>query len=437
MEGVLRRRAAAIVQQKDGWHGITFTVKDREIGELNLYSNRNLGELKSIVEGIHYGVALDNGSAFLFNLTFPFSDRRKIRLVIGNELEQRLPVSLDDMEVSFVEIGKGKILAATISKMLADDLRKGRQMRITTVQSLAALHALKWFRLVPEENFVFLHISGNAVVLMAFKERNLYYLRQFFHSPESESLRDAFAEITEDSEFIPRSYIMVGDNGEAEPERKRIEQEFHIGIERPSLRRTLKNDDVPDWCWAGIGSALLSIKTNGQLNLTGKASRYSFLSSNAGAYACACLASIGVVVCGLSYLDYVTKERVHTYLSGEPLRIYRTAFPKSPPVRDPMAMFRDKIKLLEKESGSISVSASPLTVLNEVSHRIPPELDIKLNEFSFDDKEFVISGTTISFAAVEKVKADIEQIKGVSLVEAQNLELAGNKQVKFKLRGKL
>jgi hypothetical protein len=72
-----------------------------------------------------------------------------------------------------------------------------------------------------------------------------------------------------------------------------------------------------------------------------------------------------------------------------------------------------------------------------VSSRIPPELDIKLNEFSFDDKEFAISGTTISFAAVEKVKAGIEQIKGVSQVEAQNLELGPNKQVKFKLRGKL
>jgi hypothetical protein len=38
---------------------------------------------------------------------------------------------------------------------------------------------------------------------------------------------------------------------------------------------------------------------------------------------------------------------------------------------------------------------------------------------------------------VEKIKAGVEQMKGISEVEMQNLELVANKQVKFKLRGKL
>ena len=60
-----------------------------------------------------------------------------------------------------------------------------------------------------------------------------------------------------------------------------------------------------------------------------------------------------------------------------------------------------------------------------------------MNEFTSDEKEFTISGTTVSFASIEKIKDSLEHISGVSQVEMQTLELAANKQVKFKLRGRL
>ena len=102
-------------------------------------------------------------------------------------------------------------------------------------------------------------------------------------------------------------------------------------------------------------------------------------------------------------------------------------------------MFREKVRLMEKEpaSAAAATSISPLSVLNEISSRIGPEIDVKISEFVSDEKEFTISGTTVSFASAEKIKADLDQMKGVSQVDMQNVELAGGKQVKFKLRGKL
>jgi hypothetical protein len=437
MEGVLKRRAAAIIQQKDGWYGLTFAVGEREIGEFNLYSDRSIEELRRIVDGTGYGIALENSSAFLFNLTFPFSDKAKIRLVIRNELEQRLPVSVDDIEVSFTESGKGRVLAAAIPKPLADDLRQDRQVRLTTVQSIATLYALKWFRLVAAHDFIFVHMNRNTVVVMAFKGDELYSLRQFFHSPESNSLSEALLQIIENKEFAPESYFMIGDTEEADIERSRLENNLHIKIRTPSLRQTLNNSDVPEWSWAGIGAALMSIRPHGHLNLSGKRARYPFISSKAGAYFSAGLACLGLLACGMSYFDYAMKERVYAYLAAEPTRIYKNTFPKSPPVRDPIMMFRQKIKAFEKEPGSITSIASPLVVLNEVSSRVPAELDVKINEFSLDEKEFTISGTTVNFGAVEKIRDNIQEMKGVSHVEAQNLELTPNKQVRFKLKGRL
>jgi hypothetical protein len=100
-------------------------------------------------------------------------------------------------------------------------------------------------------------------------------------------------------------------------------------------------------------------------------------------------------------------------------------------------MFQEKIKALEKEPGAPGVTTNPLAVLDEVSSKIAPDIDVKVSEFVADGKEFTVSGTTVSFASVEKIKAGVEQMKGISEVEMQNLELVANKQVKFKLRGKL
>jgi hypothetical protein len=96
-----------------------------------------------------------------------------------------------------------------------------------------------------------------------------------------------------------------------------------------------------------------------------------------------------------------------------------------------------KVKALGDQPGSVNSTANPLAVLNEISKKIPADIDVKVSEFTTEEKEFTLSGTTVSFAVMEKIKASLEQIKGISQIEAQNLELTGNKQVKFKLRGRL
>jgi hypothetical protein len=145
---------------------------------------------------------------------------------------------------------------------------------------------------------------------------------------------------------------------------------------------------------------------------------------------------VGILALGFSYLDYFFKERAYQYLAAEPNRIYSTTFPKSPPIKDPARMFREKIKALDVESGPLS-AANPLALLDGISKKIPPDIDVKVSEFVADNKEFTLSGTTVSFASVEKVKAGVEQIKGVSGVEMQNLEVGANKQVKFKIKGRI
>ena len=435
----MRRKGAAIVQRNGSWYGLTITVmeKEKNITDLALQLEGDLAELKKTVAAEGYGIALENSAAYLFNLTFPFSDKGKIKLVIGTELEERLPLAREDLTVDFVESAKGSVLAAAIPRSLSEELRTDKRLRITTIQSIAVLHALKWFNVVSEPDFVFLHMNGNSVVLMGFKESRLYYLRQFVYSPESDALHEALREILDDQGFAPRSWVMVSDNEDALIQRMALEQAFGIRLELPLLKDVLKDEEAPDWLWPAVGTALLSIRPRGELNLTGERRSYLFPSPRGVLSVSAALASLSLIVGGLFFLDYCLKERTYQYLVSEPSRIYRVTFPKSPPTRDPVRMFREKIRLLDTEPVSGEPATSPLTVLNEISNRIGPEVDVKINEFASDEKEFTLSGTTVSFASIEKIKAALEQIKGVSQVEVQNLDLAAGKQVKFKLRGRL
>ncbi len=431
------RQASAIIQWKEGWCGVTFELRQKEITGLTLYPDKSISELEKTFEESGYGIGLENGSAYLFNLSFPFSDERKIRLVIANELEERLPVAVDDMVVDFIEIGRGRVLAGAMTRSSSNGSISNKHVRITTIQSLAVLHALRWFDKVHNKDFVFVHMNGNAVVVMAFKDDSLYFLRQFFHSPLSSSLHDTFSQIRADRLFTPRSYIMVVDSEEGAKVKEYLEDTFQIDVETPRLRETLGSEDGPDWLWAAVGTALLSLKPKGQLDFTEQKRRYTFLSTKAGFYVAAGLASLGILTYGLLYADYYFKQRTYQYLTSEPGRLYRLSFPKSPPVKDPSRIFKDKIRALEQAPDAVTATITPLTVLDEISKKIGPDIDVKVNEFSSDDKEFTISGTTVSFAAIEKIKDSIGHITGVSQVEMQNLELAANKQVKFKLRGRL
>ena len=230
---------------------------------------------------------------------------------------------------------------------------------------------------------------------------------------------------------------MVSDSADAAEQKQELEKMFHVRIDMPSLRRALRNEAVPEWLWPAVGGALLSTRPRGELNLTGNANRYSFLSTKPALRLSGAAAGVGIIVMSLFLLNYWLEERAYQYLVSEPARIYRLSFPKSPPIKDPVRVFREKVRLMEKEPASAAGVTNPLSVLNEISSRIGPEIDVKISEFVSDEKEFTLSGTTVSFASVEKIKADLDQMKGVSQVDVQNAELAGGKQVKFKLRGKL
>ena len=430
--------ASAIVQHKDGWYGLTLTIKDKEISDVKVFTDCTLEELKLRFAKDPLGVALDNSSGYLFNLTFPFRGHRRISLVIGGELEEMLPFPVEDMMIDFQEVGEeGKVLTAAVPRTTLEDFKGKNKVRNVTFQSLAVLRALRWFRRIHQENLVFINCSGNTAVIMTFKGGKVVHLRQFFRSPQSSSLTEPLQEIAKDSDFARASYIMVSDD-DTLPEKEIIELALGISVDVPTLDEYVNGESLPAWAWAGIGSALTALDPRGEINLSGERYRALSGSTRAVLYVTASMAGLSLIILGLASLDFYSKQKAYEYLSAEPNRIYRMAFPKAPPVKDVARTFEDRIRKLDRDQGSsLEPAANPLALLNEISGRIEPQVDVKLSEFLADEKEFALAGTTTSFASLDKIKAALGQIKGTSPIELQSVDLAAGGQVRFRFRGKL
>ena len=426
------------MQDKEGWYGLTLTATDRDISDVKVHTGYSLDELRKMFDKQPCGVALDDAAGYLFNLTLPFKGRRKISLVIGGQLEEMLPFPVEDMVIDFQELGTdGAVLAAAVPRSALADIDGKRQIGNVSLQSLAALHALKWFKLIPQENVVFLNCTGNSAVIMLFERHRLVHLRHFFRSQQAGATISALKDIAEQRGLSNVQYLMVG--GEDGPvEKQLVERALGITIEFPALGDYILGENIPPQSWAGLGAALMALNPKGEIDLSRERYRSFSGSSRVGLYVSGGLAGLSLLVLGLSSLDLYLKQRTYNYLSSEPNRIYRTVFPKAPPVKDVVRTFEERIARLNMEQGGGRGSqANPLSLLNEISSRIDPQVDVRLSEFVADEKEFAIAGTTVSFASIDKIRDALQRIKSAGTIELQSIDMAPGGQVRFRFRGNL
>ena len=434
------RKVSSIVQYKGALFGLSFAVSGKNLTNLTLHKEKSFNELCDALKDNALGISLHTSTGYLVHVRLPFSGRRKIRLVINNELADVLPFEVQDAVTDFQEWGKGSVLAASMSKEALEVFKDVKGLRHLTVNSLAALYALKWFKAVPQTDYIFISIDENVASIIAFKSNTLHSVRHFFYSPDSDTLNEALKDLSNEEDLSNALFYMVSNNEDGPAEKERIEKKFNIRISMPSPERYVQSDEYPTWFWAAVGSALLSLNPKDEINLlSNKRSEIALPMKQLFLYT-GCLAGLCVIALLLSLLNVHEKSKVLAYLNGEQTKIFRTAFPKSPPMKDVNKFFEDRIRSIEREvaaGGVTNVGMAPLQVLAEISSKIDNQVDVKINEFTSDEREFAIAGSTTSFAAVEKLKSSIEQIRDIKDVEIQNVDMAGAKQVRFRIRGRL
>jgi hypothetical protein len=433
----MKKRAASIFQYDGKWYGIRFELHGKEVSSLELFSEKNPEELKSLFKEERYGVSLSPSAGYLVKLQFTFSGKRKIGLVIRNELEDLLPFPIDNISLDFQESGRGNTLVGALPATSLEEWRNATGAAHVTLNSLAALHMLRWTGMVTRDTFIFVYAEENTATILLFRDGGLQGLRQFYYAPGSTAVEQTLRELGRSGELagIP-CYLMTAAEKESEI-KGIIAQQLKTRVETPTLGQYLKNEKIPPPFWVGMGSALISLNPGREINLLSQTKK-PFMRSTVIAYAAGGFAALCLIVMGMSYLNLNLKERAYRMLAKEQVTVYHAAFPNAPPVKDIEKILESRLQGMGQESLPSSGYGSrvrPLTTLAEISGNLDSQIDVRLNEYVWEEKQFTISGTTTSFSAVEKVRIGLEGIKRIRKVDIENVDLSSAKQVKFKIRG--
>ncbi len=431
----MKRKTRAVFQRKGLWCGVEFAVEGRSVEDIRFHMDKDLPDLRAVLDHSPCAVSLGISSGYLLTVTFPFSGRKKIELVIAGEVADRVPFSLDDMATDFEELGKGDVLVAVVPKSMTAAAQWGRHVTAVTMNGAAALHGLRWARAMESEHCLFLYGEENAVFLVHFEAGRVRESRQFVYQRDPSLVVGAVRSLVETREIRPDICYFLADEGFPITGAE-LGRETGIKVEAPRLKGHPRLSQSAYALWTGIGAGLLALNPPDGLNLLGRRRAAMPVSLRTGVFVSGALAAAALILAGLSYVNLSLHQGAYSALAREQEKVYRTVFPKAPPVKEVEKVLEERLRVLEREGveAGIPGSSSPLGILAQVSSRIDGTIDVKLTEFQWDDTGFSLTGTTVSFGAAEKVKTSLEQIGGVKAVEIQNMELTSVRQVAFKMR---
>lgn len=420
------RRAFAIVR----YGGSEFMVKgELKKGRLALsYKEATQGGEKTPRNAkLVFSAEVKDG--FLLELEFPFKGRKRIALVLKSQLEPLLPVPVDTLISDFKETGNGKVLTLSVPKSTVEDVKRIFNPVLFTSNALSVLYAVCFFRVSDANDWAFVYTEGSVVTLVEFRGGRFFSLKQWYFSKENFVERLA-QEIRKKN---LQCLCLLGEKFPEEMERE-IEAISNIKVMIPEAKDYFEANNYPPWIWAAAGAVLIAI--------SGSKNEINLLRNERSLARYRAPLTFGLLfVFGCSFLCFVLlitelnlRERAYRELAKEEMKVYRSIFPGSPPTTEIEKILREKLRESQSEGKTKIESHSPLTLLGEISKKLDSSIDVKLSDFSMDERGFSISGFTTSFSSAEKIRETLQKIESVSGVTIEMIEPSGN-QVKFKIRG--
>lgn len=128
-------------------------------------------------------------------------------------------------------------------------------------------------------------------------------------------------------------------------------------------------------------------------------------------FAATLLVLSGLALGAAAWLNYAGKAHRAEALHKEMVRLFRETFPGEATIVDVPLQMRGKIGELQKKNALYGAdsSRSALSVLREISERLPQDLAVDIREFNYTPDAVVFEGSTASFDAVNRLAKALEQ----------------------------
>ncbi|MCU0592769.1 MAG: hypothetical protein MUC57_15010 [Desulfobacterales bacterium] len=402
------------------------------------------------------------------NLQVPFSDVKKIRMVLPFELEPSLPFQADELTIDFSlrpggsPQGETEVLAVAVPKSrLATVIDALTGVAIDPERVTASgLSTATWLgrSLTPDDALMCLDISGTFGALFMVSANCVRLMRSFPLPADAAAreravlhqIRTTLGALGEMEGMPPEpSEAVVAGEGLQGLDLEKLSAALKLALRPADLRENLKvvcdeplaSEWDPVRMDGALALALAEIEGVECLNFhrsqfPGKkiVSRYREPLIQTGVLAAAVLLLMFASVIIQSYMQ----QRRLTELDRRIAAVFSQTFPEVKKPADPYQQMQIGLLDLKKNAalpGEAMATARSIDILKNISDSIPEETTVVFERMVLGPDSILISGTTAAFNAVDEIKGRLERIAGFKKVtiSSANTDRSG-KEVNFQLK---
>lgn len=411
-------------------------------------------------------VALPGNRIFYRNIKFPFKGYKKIRQILPVEMESELPVTIEELVFDFYELtgfdGEGTNIMAMaaqkhqVGNILKTLARHHLEPEIITAGGFPMTLCLLKFYDLPN-TFIFLDIDTVTCSLFLVNQGNIVSVRCFVLDSHSDDriqpimlqvYRTLMAlEEKYDNLPIPEVVLTAGQGiTNADNEHLTAVSQNILGIPARIINIMEKDNIRTDRSvkpvlslepGAALAAALVEQERLSCPNFrTGPFApmkqweeyKHSFIKAGVATVVILLLYSLNVLI------HVYAREQEQAYLDHQIIGVLQSSFPDAVLHANPTQQMREAIQ--QQKSTALFPTGQSLRmidILNEMSRRIPPAIDVEFQRLVIDSDHFILNGNTDTFYSVDEIQGKMEASPLFHKVDIMNTGRSGTR-IQFRLR---
>ncbi len=385
-----------------------------------------LGDLQL---GDRVAACLPGHAAFVRQLTFPFSDRRKIDATLPFELSAQLPVNLDNYTLTRQlpikrDDGTWVTAAATKTALVRETLEAfdciGLPLHVLDISPFAYVAGLREY--LPDGVLVCAMDQGASLALVrsgeVLEHRELPIRRNTATNELAKAIHREARALTHSHQSISEALHLMGPLASMELIEDLSGLQKQVSLLSVEIgRQVIDAPFLPAVALAlraeaGDKGPSFNLR-QGQFAMKGAWGDLRKAIILATCLACLTLLTWWATM-GLTYYD---RQRQVSLLEQKMKAIYQKTFPEATAITDVPLQFKSAIRQLHEDIGMVEFDRpSALQILMEVTERTT-ELNIDVDEMSLERDQIRLAGSADSFEAVNRMAEQFRQSLYFSKIE--------------------
>jgi general secretion pathway protein L len=434
---------------------------------------------------------IEDGKVSFRSLTMPFTDLKKIRQTLVFELETMTASSVDQHLVDFIDVARTgaetDLIAASVNRdYIAEHLANfeavGAEPEILDIRNLPLANQVLAQQDSPE-NGILLYLGSKKCSIILFLDKKIVLIRQLSFNGkgldavaaqaakreketpifDSQAYEAALTTLCKSISLTLRGFqVETGKNTQPEkvfitgpagliPETAEfVGKKLALPVSLLNLQATAANIQLSEHLAGIYNPALMDNALSLAIRESKKVKGFNFRReefqvktqlvkikkelTHASIYL-----SIILILLAINWMvDYQDLKKRNAGLDSQIKGIFTQTFPEVTNIVDPIHQMNTKINELKNAPGTgpgMHMSRKVLEILNDISGRVPKNLEVQVDRMVVDQDTIQIRGTTDTFNTVDSIKKGLESSEMYRdvVIASANLDQK-SKSVKFEIK---